>query len=185
MFIDGVNVASQTATYFTNTDTIHGVSVGCEYTGVPGNIFYGNVTNVRVTPSVLYSGSYTDTCYYTGTYIYAALNDIDSTHIIVNSSPITANVPLLSSTSPCAISTTTEVVDLHHYDVNIYPNPTSDLITINSQGNINSVEIRNSLGQPVFSDNYNSSKIDVDLRQFPSGVYVVRLNDHYYKISKQ
>jgi hypothetical protein len=56
--------------------------------------------------------------------------------------------------------------------VSIYPNPTNDMITINSTLPILKVEIFNMLGSMVGKTNSNNS---VDLSLQPSGIYFLKI----------
>ena len=55
----------------------------------------------------------------------------------------------------------------------IYPNPTSDFITINSQKTITKIELYNALGQLVFQNNNTSEKINISF--LTDGIYYVKV----------
>ncbi len=193
MFIDGVKVDSATGTHIAvpGTPLINALYIG-NHNGT--NIFNGNIDNVRITPNVLYTANFTDTCYYTGSYIYAALNDIDSTHIMVNSVAVTSPVPLLSNTSPCAGSVSL-MVDAQNNNANQYeieksvtisPNPTINNITLSSIMPITTIIVSNLLGQKVFTGSYNDNKVVINLEQMPQGIYLLKINNKkVYKVIKQ
>lgn len=70
--------------------------------------------------------------------------------------------------------------------ITLYPNPAQDNITISSTGMINAVVISNITGQEIFSQNYNTKDVTVNLNQLSPGIYLVRINDtKVYKIVKQ
>ena len=58
----------------------------------------------------------------------------------------------------------------------IYPNPATSQLTVSSSENIYSIAIINILGQKVYSNQYNSPKLQVDVSVLPPGVYVVNIN---------
>ena len=58
-------------------------------------------------------------------------------------------------------------------NVEIYPNPAKDLLTINAE-NIAKVTIYNSIGQKVYEKAADSSEVLVNLDGFDSGVYLVK-----------
>jgi hypothetical protein len=63
--------------------------------------------------------------------------------------------------------------------ITIYPNPTSDRITINSENNqINSIMISDIGGKIIYSnDQIESISTDIDLSSFSDGMYFVTLNN--------
>lgn len=63
--------------------------------------------------------------------------------------------------------------------VNIFPNPTSDKVTIASSEKINAIEIYNILGEKMYSmKNFKQqTSYEIDLRSFQKGIYFIRIND--------
>jgi len=60
----------------------------------------------------------------------------------------------------------------------IYPNPTSNQISISASTKIENIIITNTIGQVVFSqNNINSEKLQVDVKSFVAGVYFIKIND--------
>jgi len=57
-------------------------------------------------------------------------------------------------------------------DISIYPNPTSEFITISSAISINKVELYDLLGKKVF---YTSETSQIKISQLPVGVYLVKI----------
>jgi len=66
------------------------------------------------------------------------------------------------------------ITNVHNTD--IYPNPATTILFINSTDNINSVMISNLLGQTVFDRSYSIKQVQVDVSGFPAGVYFVKVN---------
>ncbi|MBR4148306.1 MAG: T9SS type A sorting domain-containing protein, partial [Bacteroidales bacterium] len=57
----------------------------------------------------------------------------------------------------------------------IYPNPTSDNVTIEAQG-MKHITVANALGQVVYDADVEGDMIQLSLGQFKSGLYMVRVN---------
>jgi len=66
------------------------------------------------------------------------------------------------------------VNEINAKQIEIYPNPTSGNITLTNISEINNIEIRNALGQKIYSRENNLSKLSFELNQ-PNGIYFVRL----------
>ena len=60
-------------------------------------------------------------------------------------------------------------------EVVIYPNPTSGQLTIAASGIISSVEIRNLLGQVLYSNNVETTKTNINVSEYNAGVYIVNV----------
>ncbi len=60
--------------------------------------------------------------------------------------------------------------------VNIYPNPVSEVLTINAKKAINAYQIYDVNGQLLINkSNVNSSKAEVSLGNIPSGMYLLKV----------
>ena len=57
----------------------------------------------------------------------------------------------------------------------VYPNPANSVLNITGS-NITSVTINNLLGQTVYTHEYNSSQVQVNVADLPKGMYLVRIN---------
>jgi hypothetical protein len=98
-------------------------------------------------------------------------------------SQLTAN-----STSLCGATTALKDLDVSENVFTIYPNPVKGVVTLTYGGNTPlNVLINNSLGQLVFTENFNdgSGKYKIDLSNFPSGVYFVTLKNANEKVIKR
>ena len=58
----------------------------------------------------------------------------------------------------------------------LYPNPTTTSLTIVASAKIEQVIISDILGQTVFSYNYKTEEVQIDVSDLPSGVYFVKVN---------
>lgn len=70
----------------------------------------------------------------------------------------------------CSVVEENEIADLQ-----IYPNPVSNILNITSSEEISSVEIVNTLGQVVSQMDVDGESAVCDVENLPSGVYVVRI----------
>lgn len=60
--------------------------------------------------------------------------------------------------------------------LDIYPNPTKDVITISSNYNMDKVEVYNMLGVCVATLNLNNMQTSIDVSQLKNGTYMVRIS---------
>ena len=56
-----------------------------------------------------------------------------------------------------------------------YPNPVSDVLTINYSDTIDSIEIYNLLGQSVYKNNFAAQEVKVDMARLASGSYIINV----------
>ena len=62
----------------------------------------------------------------------------------------------------------------------IYPNPTSGLVNITSEGE-QSVTIYNVVGQRIF-EGYCDGELQIDMKRFGSGVYAVKVGNETQRV---
>ncbi len=58
----------------------------------------------------------------------------------------------------------------------VYPNPVSEFLNVSCSISINSIAIANLDGQVVYSSKYNSGEVQVNVTDFPAGIYFVNIN---------
>lgn len=94
-----------------------------------------------------------------------------------------------SATSPNVdINNLTET---NNITLSVYPNPTKDKVTVESNGEVKSIEIYTITGAKIYSrtENLNNSYNEVDLSTFQNGLYILVVNDgvkrHKMKVIKQ
>lgn len=63
----------------------------------------------------------------------------------------------------------------HELIVNMYPNPSSDFLTITSDSKIIEIIVINQLGKVVYTENANSEKFILTTESFPPGSYIVQI----------
>lgn len=72
----------------------------------------------------------------------------------------------------------------------MYPNPTQDVLNIEYQEPIHKVEVVNLLGQTLINKNLNTASSQLDLSNYPTGTYLVKVyidekRNKVYKVIKQ
>jgi len=67
-------------------------------------------------------------------------------------------------------------ISLQPYQFQLFPNPTSTSLTIASTDKITSIAITNLIGQTLFTHEYNSAQVQVDVADLPTGIYFVKIN---------
>ena len=99
------------------------------------------------------------------------LSNFTNRFLIVPSNNIVLDAVCWGSCSPCA----TYLENINSYQLNIYPNPSSKEIFISSISNIKFIEIFNSTGQNVYQNNLESSKYILNISDFDTGYYVLKV----------
>jgi hypothetical protein len=73
-----------------------------------------------------------------------------------------------------------EILDVKDFDqsisINVYPNPTQDILTIHSESNIESVSIYSNTGQKLQEYQVEHHTIQLSLESFSSGIYFVKIS---------
>lgn len=70
------------------------------------------------------------------------------------------------------------------FDLSLSPNPTADILSINTEENVSRIEISNVLGRNLISATSNLQRID--LSQLPNGIYLVKVitEDNRFTVRK-
>jgi hypothetical protein len=95
----------------------------------------------------------------------------------------------VSKTFPCNITSTSPIIQSD--PIKIYPNPTTNSITIESTNEITTddLNIYNQLGQNqnhlIYSSYENPNKVIVNMNNLPSGFYILRVKSATSKVYKQ
>ena len=66
-------------------------------------------------------------------------------------------------------------------EINIYPNPTKNTVTVSAENPIEKVEISNLLGEKLLSQKGNSTTITINLEGLATGVYIIKVNDSFVR----
>ncbi len=80
---------------------------------------------------------------------------------------------------------TTVGIDKNDLNINIYPNPASEYVAINSSNSIESVMVYNSAGTKLMEVGVNKSSILLNTSTLSSGLYFFRITTHNDVIIKQ
>ena len=82
-----------------------------------------------------------------------------------------------------------EIIGIDQYlldnSILIYPNPAKDKLTIKLAIPFEKIEITNLLGQAMYTANVNSSEMSIQVTDYPSGVYFVRLSGDRGEVVKK
>ena len=78
-------------------------------------------------------------------------------------------------TSACYSVTTVGIDDYTQPSNNLYPNPVNNELTIESQGDINQIEVYNITGQLLQTVNPKSSVVKINFSAYVQGVYLVKV----------
>lgn len=81
------------------------------------------------------------------------------------------------------ISTSVKETDLS--SMHVYPNPTNGIINIELNNNKSLIELYSVVGERLISENIQGNKLHFDLSTYPTGVYILKINNNTTKIIKQ
>jgi hypothetical protein len=89
---------------------------------------------------------------------------------------------------PCGMNMVTSnlMIEEKIYDLAIYPNPTSDILNINSSFEINKLSVFNTLGQELLSrNNINDNTIEINTFKLENGIYIINVISGNKMITQQ
>lgn len=89
----------------------------------------------------------------------------------------------LDQTSAFSKIENVKVVSSDH--INVYPNPVSKRIHVKSEAKILNLEIVNMLGRKFYSATQEKHETDIDVSNWPSGIYIMKINGREHKFLKQ
>ena len=78
-------------------------------------------------------------------------------------------------TSACYIIDQAGLFNEDKFNVQLYPNPTSGLVQVKWDGNIDKIEVTDSRGRIVYSNTPTSNQIQIDTETFAQGIYFLKL----------
>lgn len=82
-------------------------------------------------------------------------------------------------------SSVTAIKETKISDFMLYPNPTNSFITINSQNKLGTIKITNLLGAEVLTLEENETNTKIDLSNFNTGVYFIKVGNNTTKFIKE
>lgn len=144
-----------------------------EYTGSP-----------VVTDFCLRRGCYTLNIYDSGgnglSGFYGIFGAGDASFINLNTNEVLLSIDgsesFSTKTIEFCVSTTTENSIESATKLSIFPNPTSGMLNVTSNEEIDSVEIFNSIGNTVVSSKVAGNNSAIDMSNLPNGMYFVRVS---------
>ena len=81
------------------------------------------------------------------------------------------------------------VEDFDNIKISYSPNPVTSVLDIKCEETIKSVSVLNTLGQIVYSKNYDENNLQLDLSGLPAGSYFVKVKNEekmkFFKIIKK
>jgi hypothetical protein len=88
------------------------------------------------------------------------------------------NAPIITNTTINSLQILSGIKESLSDDtqLNLYPNPTSGSVLINSQTNFNIVEVLSITGQTLLSEKVNSKTHQLQLQDFAEGIYFVKVS---------
>lgn len=108
----------------------------------------------------------------------------DNCYCPVLTTTLTANASLASKINQSYECGSTLQVAEPKLKVTLYPNPTSDFVTVNVR-NLTSYQLVSSTGQKVAQGILTSSKNQIDLTKLPASIYYLQVNGQVLKIIKK
>ena len=69
--------------------------------------------------------------------------------------------------------------------VKLYPNPASDKLMVEMESNFNTIEISNILGQTIYRANITDNQTLIDVAEFSTGMYYVKLQGNSGMVAKK
>jgi hypothetical protein len=162
LYVNGVADTSMSTTYIQNLSNTAPMTIGARYyNSTPIGFFTGQIDDIRIYDRAL-SGSEVTTLFNEG-LCFETIIVTDT--LIINVS--------LTGFSPVTYANT----------IKVYPNPTSDKITIDCGNNYSTlngytIKIANSIGQLVYTSLVNQQTTTIDLNSWTGkGIYFVHLID--------
>ena len=86
------------------------------------------------------------------------------------------NAVVTTNTVENKIISTTSVAPVSNIrTVKIYPNPVDDMLTLQTNGGYNILNITNTIGQLIMSQTINGAQTQINVSALPSGMYFITL----------
>jgi hypothetical protein len=70
-------------------------------------------------------------------------------------------------------------------DVIIYPNPTNNLVNLNSFETISRIQVIDLTGKVIINSIPNNNKTTIDLTEFPNGIYLLNITVNCQQLHKK
>ncbi len=83
------------------------------------------------------------------------------------------------------IDSPTEVNSTKGENITIYPNPANEMVYINNTLNVDKLSVVDYLGRILYSTDVTTDQVEVDIRNYPSGIYFIRLQGQMFSTTKK
>jgi len=182
LYMDGYRVVLSTTDAdpesFTEELAVYAQNIGDDVTmfsdGIMHDSWNGDETSQAAAANGILIHRELDLSAYNGQTVYVAIhhNSDDDAFLLVD----------YIKAGPAGDITAVDEVVGETFEVNVFPNPTSDVVQFSitsGQTKASSIEIVNQTGQVVFNQaiqNDNSSNLTVDVSSLPAGIYFGRVN---------
>lgn len=110
-----------------------------------------------------------------------AVAAIDSVSGIVNG--VSVGTATIYYRNPCTTSTIMTILPpvgvsdpIPYAEINVYPNPAKQILTVSAIAIINSAVITNLIGQVVYTREVNANSLQIDISTLQKGIYFLRIN---------
>jgi hypothetical protein len=138
---------------------------------IPGNLLGYNIyrNNQKINPDIVSNLFYEDSLTNPSQYFYH----------------VTAVYPECEASSDTISLVITNLPEKENNGVTIFPNPATNFVNIKSQNSIIQILIMNNLGLIVFSGDFESNSVQVNISGFNKGIYFIRIETEMGVVSEK
>lgn len=130
---------------------------------------------LNITTDSIMSQYVVDLAAYAGQAVYVAFRHHDITDMFMVN---VDDVEILAGSAPTAIEELAA-------QVNVYPNPSSDVVFVNTDAQISTIDVINVAGQKLSSLNVNNNNAQINVNGFAAGIYFLQINTENGLITKK
>ena len=98
---------------------------------------------------------------------------------------VASNRTILKTTNGGNFPSSIDELVTEKIGLTVYPNPSKSLFVLTTKANISEIQVENLEGRIIHSKIVSGNKIELDLVNYPSGVYVLRVNTTEGKIARK
>jgi photosystem II stability/assembly factor-like uncharacterized protein len=89
---------------------------------------------------------------------------------------VVAKYKSIESEAVCTDVLITTGIPENRTNINVYPNPATDKITIETSLNFDKISIYNLLGQEVYNNSFSGNNLIIQATEIPPGIYILQIN---------